>query len=155
MDREQEVKVQDYCIFVFSAPRDWTTVTCSATCVSSHDCRTSSWTRTGMTPSPNCSSAVSQSAPWRAESQIFPFTSMYERDAASMTKLALDKSLSRTGRILVLLSSFYLEYVATWWPYEMYMLFTLLWYCDGMQVFLCWVLKITNMVMDQDVHIIS
>jgi len=36
-----------------------------------------------------------------------------------------------------------------------YMLFTLLQYCDGMQIFLRWVWKITNMVMDQNVHIIS
>jgi hypothetical protein len=37
----------------------------------------------------------------------------------------------------------------------MYMLFTLLWYCDGMRIFLWWLLKITDMVMGQDVHIIS
>lgn len=84
MYHQQEVKVQDFSIFVFSAPRGWTTAMCSATCVSSHDCRTSSWIRTGMTPSPNCSSAVSRSAQWRAVSQIFRFTSMYEHDAASI-----------------------------------------------------------------------
>ena len=109
-----------------------------------------------MTPSPNCSSAVSQSAPWRVESRIFRSTSMYERNTASMTKLTLDKPLSRTGGgILVVLSSFYLEYVATWWSYEMYMLVTLLWYGEGMQIFLCWVLNVINMVMDRNVHIIS
>jgi len=96
MDHQQEVKVQDYFIFVFSAPRDWITATCFATCVSSHDCRTSSWTRTGMTPSPNCSSAVSRSARWRVESQIFRFTSMYELWCCQH-----DKSLSRAERILV------------------------------------------------------
>jgi hypothetical protein len=87
-------------VLYFLPYRDWNTVTCFAMYVSSRDCRTSSWTRTGTTPSQNFSSVVLRYVPWREESQTFQCTSMSKRKAENKPELTLNKSDMHTNLFL-------------------------------------------------------